>query len=103
MAPFYDLVSTILWPELSTGLAMNIGNGKNVNDVNPAHFRRMAEEASLGWPMVRERIETLSLKAIETLEEGSAALTSPDAGITARLSELVIQRCRKMRQLSCRD
>jgi len=97
MAPFYDLVSTILWPELSTGLAMNIGYGKNVNDVNPAHFRRMAEDTSLGWPMVRERIETLSLKAIETLEEGSVARNSPDAGIAARLSELVMQRCRKMR------
>jgi len=96
LAPFYDLVSTIAWPDLSTRLAMSIGNGNSVNDVNPAHFRRMAEEAALGWPMVRERIETLSGKVIETLEEGSLARTSPDPGIGAQVSELVTQRCRRM-------
>jgi serine/threonine-protein kinase HipA len=96
LAPFYDLVATITWPELSARLAMNIGNGKNVNDVNPAHFRHMAEEAALGWPMVRERIETLSEKMIDTLEEGRLLRTSPASEITAKLSGLVIQRCRRM-------
>lgn len=96
LAPFYDLVSTIAWPDLSTRLAMNIGSGKSVNDVNPAHFRRMAEEASLGWPMVRERIEILSRKVIDTLEEGSVQRTLPASGISAQLSALVMQRCRRM-------
>ncbi len=49
-------VRPVAWPELSTRLAMNIGHGKSVNDINPAHFRRMSEECGLGWPMVRERI-----------------------------------------------
>jgi serine/threonine-protein kinase HipA len=97
LAPFYDLVSTIAWPELSTRLAMSIGNGTSVNDFNLAHFRRMAEESSLGWPMVRERIEALSGKMIETLEEGSLVRASPDPGIGAQVSELVRQRCRRMR------
>jgi hypothetical protein len=77
---------------------MNIGNGKNVNDVNPAHLRRMAEEATLGWPMVRERIEILSRKVIDTLEEGKFMQTLPTSGITVQLSERVIQRCRRMRK-----
>lgn len=98
LAPFYDLVSTVAWPDLSTRLAMNIGNGKNVNDVNPAHLRRMAEEATLGWPMVRERIEILSRKVIDTLEEGKFMQTLPTSGITVQLSERVIQRCRRMRK-----
>jgi serine/threonine-protein kinase HipA len=97
LAPFYDLVATIVWPELSARLAMNIGNGKNVNDVNPAHFRHMAEDAALGWPMVRERIETLSGKMIDMLEKGSLLRTAPASEITTRLSGLVMQRCRRMR------
>ena len=96
LAPFYDLVSTIAWPDLSTRLAMNIGNGKNVNDLNPAHFRRMAEDAALGWPMVRERIEILSGKLAKTVEEGSLIQTSPDRGMAAQVSALVTQRCRRM-------
>lgn len=97
LAPFYDLVSTVAWPTLSTRLAMNIGNGKSVNDINPVHFRRLAEEAALGWPMVRERIEVLSGKVIGVLEEGSLARTSSDPMIASRVSELVVQRCRRMR------
>jgi serine/threonine-protein kinase HipA len=96
LAPFYDLVSTIAWPALSTRLAMNIGNGKNVNDVNPAHFKRMAEEATLGWPMVRERIEVLSGKVVGVLEEGSLARTSFDPAIATQVSELLADRSRRM-------
>jgi len=96
LAPLYDLVTTIAWPELSTRLAMNIGKGKDVNDINPAHFRRMAEEAALGWPMVRERIETLAGKVVETLEEGSLAETSPEPAAAVQVSGLVAQRCQRM-------
>ena len=100
LAPFYDLVATTLWPHLSPTLAMSIGNGKKVNDVNPAHFRRMAEEAALGWPMVRERVEMLADKAIATMEEGILVQTSPDPNIATRLSEMVMLRCQRMRQAS---
>jgi serine/threonine-protein kinase HipA len=97
LAPFYDLVSTIARTEVSTRLAMSIGNGKSVNDINPTHFRRMAEEAALGWPMVRERIAILSGKVIDTLAEGSLVRTSPDADIANKVSALVMQRCQRMR------
>lgn len=96
LAPFYDLVCTIAWPDLSTRLAMNIGNGKNVNDVNPDHFKKMAEEADLGWPMVRERMQTLSGNIIETLAEGQLMDTAPASGMAASVSDLVTQRCRRM-------
>jgi serine/threonine-protein kinase HipA len=96
LAPFYDIVSTVAWPELWTRLAMNIGKGRDVNDVNPDHFRRMTEEAALGWPMVRERIASLSGKVIETLDAGEAAQTSPDPEKAAHVSELAAQRCRRM-------
>ncbi len=66
-----------------------------VNDINPAHFRRMAEEATLGWPMVRERIAVLSAMAIEILKEGTLVQTSPDPKIAGHLSELVTQRCQR--------
>ncbi len=96
LAPFYDIVSTIVWPELSKRLAMNIGKGEDVNDLNPDHFRRLAEEASLGWPMVRERIESRSNRVLETLQAGELVAASPDRGMATRVSELATQRCQRM-------
>ena len=86
LAPLYDLVSTIAWPGLSTRLAMSIGHGKSVNDLNPAHFKRMAEECDLGWPMVRDRIRRLA----DGL--GSVIATVDEAAVW----ELVAQRCERM-------
>jgi serine/threonine-protein kinase HipA len=96
LAPLYDLVSTIAWPELSTRLAMSIGKGKSVNDVSPDHFRRLAEEASLGWPMVRERMASLSTRALKCLERGDLVGAAPDSLASARLSERVSERCKRM-------
>jgi len=96
LAPLYDIVSTIAWPQLSKRLAMNIGQCENVNDVNPGHFRRLAKEASLGWPMVRDRIESLTSKVMEKLSTGSLIAESPDHGMATRVSELAAERCRRM-------
>ena len=79
LAPLYDLVSTIAWPELSTRLAMNIGHGESVNDLNPAHFKRLAEECDLGWPMIRERVENLARGAVEVVGEMPALIQSSAA------------------------
>lgn len=34
LAPFYDLVCTLAWPELSKHLSMKIGGAKTLNDIN---------------------------------------------------------------------
>jgi serine/threonine-protein kinase HipA len=87
MAPLYDLVSTIMWPDLSTRLAMNIGHGKAVNDLNPANFKLLAEEADLGWPMVRERIADLAGKMLHSASEKGRSLP---------LADTVSNRCERM-------
>jgi len=96
LAPFYDLVATIAWPELSARLAMNIGKGKDVYDVKADHFRRMAKEASLGWPMVRERLASLAGKMIDTLAAGRLVQGSSAPEVAAQVSELVTQRSQRM-------
>ena len=96
LAPLYDLVSTIAWPELSTRLAMNIGHGKSVNDINPAHFKRLAEECDLGWPMVRERIEDLTGRTMDIVTAADVLGDSPNSDIAARIAGVVQSRCERM-------
>lgn len=99
LAPFYDLVSTIAWLELSTALAMRVGRGKSVNDLNPAHFRRMAEESSLGWPMIRERMEWMSSKMIEVLEGKLFFDESLTPETTEKIAGMILKRCQQMQGL----
>jgi len=87
MAPLYDLVSTIAWPELSTRLAMNIGYGKAVNDLNPSNFKLLAEEGGLGWPMVKERVADLAGRALTTVSEMMEH---------SALAETICLRCERM-------
>ena len=56
LAPFYDLVSTLAWPELSRKLAMKIGGCVSVNAFALGDWKKMAKETGLGWPMIRERM-----------------------------------------------
>jgi serine/threonine-protein kinase HipA len=97
LAPLYDLVSTIAWPELSTRAPMNIGHGKSVNDLNPAHFRRLAEECDLGWPMIRERVESLSRAAAAAVGDIPALIHgSTDTEICSELYRHVLERCKRV-------
>lgn len=98
LAPLYDLVSTIAWPELSTRLAMNIGHGKSVNDINPAHFKRLAEECDLGWPMVRERIGGLAGRTMDAMKATKSTGNVPTPDTAARIAGVIQNRCERMLQ-----
>ena len=96
LAPFYDLVCTAVWPELSKRLAMNVGNSKKINEVTPDHFREMTGEAGLGWPMVRERMASLCENVHGALEDHDLERTSVDPPMAGQVASLVAQRSKRM-------
>jgi serine/threonine-protein kinase HipA len=67
LAPLYDLVSTIYYPELSRNMAMKIGGEYSSEKVMPKNFEKLAEEARLGKPLVSSRVRELADKVIATL------------------------------------
>lgn len=98
LAPLYDLVSTIAWPELASRLAMNIGHGKSVNDINPARFKRLAEECDLGWPMVRERIDDLADRTMNAVKSTESTGDVPAKDAAARMANVIQNRCERLLQ-----
>lgn len=60
LAPLYDLVSTICYPELSQDMAMKIGGSYSSGRVMPKDFEQLAEEAGLAKPIVRRRVPELA-------------------------------------------
>jgi len=69
MAPLYDQVCTLAWPELSTTLSMKIGRAATLAEVSPEHFKQLCGIARLGWPMVRERIKTMCRRVLDATHE----------------------------------
>ena len=67
LAPLYDLVCTVHYPELSDKMAMKIGSEYLADHVFPRHFEKLAEEAGLAKPLVRRRVTELAASVIEGL------------------------------------
>lgn len=92
MAPLYDQVCTLAWPELSTTLSMKIGSAATLAEVSPEHFKQLCGVAKLGWPMVRERIKTMCRQILEAIGEAQALPGLRDATVR----EIVTKRAERM-------
>ena len=48
---------------------MKIGGGASLDVFTAAPWQKMAKEARPGWPLIRERMEALCRKLLETLQD----------------------------------
>ena len=55
-APLYDLLTTIVYPELSPRLAMKIGRRATLDEMDARGWELFSAEATLGLPLVRRRV-----------------------------------------------
>ncbi|MCX6874201.1 MAG: type II toxin-antitoxin system HipA family toxin [Verrucomicrobia bacterium] len=97
MAPLYDQVCTLAWPELSTSLSMKIGSAGTLAEVSPEHFKQLSAEARLGWPMVRERLANLCAKMIESIRRDEIPTAPETAG--SGPANLILPRAERMLRL----
>lgn len=67
LAPLYDIVCTVAYPELSGEMAMKIGDQYSSERVAPNDFEKLAEDAGLGKPLVKRRVLELAEALLETL------------------------------------
>lgn len=67
LAPLYDIVCTVYYPELHNEMAMKIGGEYSSERVTPKDFEKLADEAGLGKPLVRRRVPELTEMIIGAL------------------------------------
>jgi serine/threonine-protein kinase HipA len=60
LAPLYDVLCTVVYPELTTKMAMKIGGHYKFSDIYPRHWERFAQSAELSAPQVRRRLLELT-------------------------------------------
>jgi serine/threonine-protein kinase HipA len=93
LAPLYDLISTILYPELNTDMAMRIGREYSSDKVTPKDFEQLAEDAGLAKPLVRRRVPDLATAAIEAL--GKIKISDK---VSEEVVGLIRKRCARARE-----
>jgi serine/threonine-protein kinase HipA len=85
LAPFYDMISTIFYPELATKMAMKIGSRYDFDGLFPRHIMQMAEEAGLSASLVQKE----AIHMIQKIQEN--IIHSP-------YSAIILQRADKLKQ-----
>jgi serine/threonine-protein kinase HipA len=91
LAPLYDLLSTIIYPNLHVKLAMKIGGKAVLEEIEPRHWERFAADAQLGAPFVRARIKQLC-NAVVAAVDGEFAKTLPSDADFSTVKALVRER-----------
>lgn len=99
MAPLYDQVCTMAWPELSSALSMKVGAASKLEEVSPEHFKQLCDQVKLGWPMVRERVGEICQKMLEAISDPKALPELRNASVR----EMVTRRVERMLGLLARN
>lgn len=68
LAPFYDMVCTRVYSELSSKMAMKIGGQYEGDHIFPRHWQKLCEETQYGYPAMLGLIEKLSWKIKEAMK-----------------------------------
>jgi serine/threonine-protein kinase HipA len=98
LAPFYDLVCTLAWPELSKTPAMKIGKSESIETITPAHWQKMAQETGVGWPMLRERIVDLCGRSIDVLSNADVLVSANNPAMAERVAGIIHERAASLRR-----
>jgi serine/threonine-protein kinase HipA len=96
LAPFYDLVSTVAWPELSKHAAMKVGGCDSINAFSAGDWKKMATASGLGWPLVRERISDICRELPGKLDVIRNQAREHNGELAERVHDLIRDRSTRM-------
>lgn len=95
LAPFYDTLSTAVYPNLTPKMAMKIGSKYKFSEVQARHWDQLAEEIQVSKGQARRRILELAtlLPATARTLQSAPGYGFADNAVVARIIALIEQRC----------
>ncbi len=95
LAPFYDTLSTAVYPRLTPKMAMKIGSKYKFSEVQARHWEQFADEAGLTKAQARRRILALAKLLPATARKLQSAPGRSFAGnaVVEQINALIEQRC----------
>jgi serine/threonine-protein kinase HipA len=95
LAPFYDLLSTCIYPHLSPNWAMKIGSQSALRYFSPLDWQRMAKSLGLTWPYLRSRLQHAQ-QTLPKLWRQTAAHWEADQPTLQKIGAVIEARARKL-------
>lgn len=81
LAPLYDLLSIVIYPELSPKLAMKVGGKVVLKHIDARHWDRFAANARLGAPFVRARVRQMGDAVVTAIDSNFGKWISGEANV----------------------
>lgn len=96
MAPLYDLLSTVTYPDLSPKMAMRIGKRATLTEMDVDGWQAFSKDAGVGMPLIRRRVKELcdGVREFSRRLATSVSEASTDSGTLDRLADLVVERAK---------
>ena len=98
LAPFYDLLATVAYPDLSARLAMKIAKRATLEEIGPTTWPEFAEDIGMATPFVRRRVVELAESVMgqaQVVADGSA-LAGLDAEALTNYATLIVSRAERV-------
>lgn len=89
LAPLYDLMSGLDWPNITQNHAQDIDDQRRGRHIYARHWRRMAEACGLSKPGVLRRIDSLTIRLRAELPAAADEVSSMPAGPDGMLATFV--------------
>jgi serine/threonine-protein kinase HipA len=90
LAPLYDLVPTMLWPQLKTDAAMHIGGCRRLPDIGLDDIVREASRWTLQPDLARRRARDLAERVLVALSEDRVDVDSPAVQAISKRTEALL-------------
>lgn len=98
LAPLYDLLSTVLYPELSLKFAMKVAGKSTLEELRARDIERLADEIGFTVPFIRKRVVGLTESVLMKLG-GAGDWFTPrqiDPGFLSPQQERIAERAKRL-------
>ena len=97
LAPLYDLLATVAYPDLSPKLAMKIGRCATLAEMDAKGWAAFATDTGLGLPLIRRRVVEISDSVKAAAQNVAGALVRPglDEAALVQFAKLARERAER--------
>lgn len=94
LAPLYDLLATVAYPDLSPKFAMKIGKRATLAELDAKVWAAFAAEAGIGLPLIRRRVAEISKGVLAKASAVAEELSRPglNAAAIEQFAEMICNR-----------